>query len=119
MALTIAAITGCSKSGADTENHGLSIDSSAHTITLNIDNPVETFWITDSETSHTTEGVLNEETQTITCEGDWYTVTVDLESPKEIILAVDENSSQKKRALTISAYHIGKSGSMLITQNTQ
>ena len=119
MTLIIGAITGCNKNGADTVPQGLTIDNSAHSITINIDNPVETFWITDSETSVTTEGIFNEDTQTITCHGDWYTATVDLTSPKGIILTVDENSSQKERALTISAYHIGKSGSMLVTQKTQ
>lgn len=118
MAAILAVITGCKKNGTDIENGGFSIDSSAHSITFTIDTPVETFWITDSQTSKTIEGVLNHETNTICCEGDWFSAKVELTSLKEIILTVDENSSDKERELTISAYYMGQSGSMHITQKT-
>ena len=116
MAVIVSAITGCKKNGADGDNGSFSIDSSAHSITFTIDTPVETFWITDAQTSNTIEGTLNEETQMITCEGDWFSAKVKLASSKEITLSVDENSSDEDRELIISAYYMGQSGSMHITQ---
>ena len=116
MAAGMAIVTGCKKNGTDGENRGFSIDSSAHSITFTIDTPVETFWITDALTSTTIEGTLNEEAQTISCKGDWFSAEVKIASSKEIILSVDENTSQQDRKLIISAYYMGQSGSMLITQ---
>ena len=119
LAVALAALTGCNKNGADTEEAGFYIDGSSHTITFTIDNPVETFWITDSQTSNTIEGTLDEDGNVITCEGEWFSAKVNLGSTKEIILTVDENTSEKERELIISAYHMGKSGSMLIVQEAQ
>lgn len=119
MALALATLTGCNKNGAETEGDGFVLDGSAHTITFTIDNPVETFWITDSQTSNTIEGTLDEDGNVITCEGEWFSAKVNLGSTKEIILTVDENTSEKERELIISAYHMGKSGSMLIVQEAQ
>jgi hypothetical protein len=119
MAAALAALTGCNKNGTDTEGDGFTIDGSAHTITFSIDNPVETFWITDSQTSNTIEATLDEEAEVITCEGKWFSAKVNLGSSKEITLTVDENTSDKERELIISAYHRGKSGSMFIVQEAQ
>lgn len=119
LTVALAALTGCNKNGADTEEAGFYIDGASHTITFTIDNPVETFWITDSQTSNTIEGTLDEDGNVITCEGEWFSAKVNLGSTKEIILTVDENTSEKERELIISAYHMGKSGSMLIVQEAQ
>lgn len=119
MAVALAALTGCNKNGADTDKNGFLLDGSAHTVTFTIDNPVETFWITDSQTGSTIEGTLNEEDKVITCEGDWFSAKVNLGATKEIVLTVEENTSEKERELIISAYHMGKSGSMLIVQEVQ
>lgn len=119
MAAALAALTGCSKNGTETEGDGFTIDGSAHTITFSIDNPVETFWITDSQTSNTIEATIDEEAEVIICEGEWFSAKVNLGSTKEITLTVDENTSDNERELIISAYHRGKSGSMLIVQEAQ
>lgn len=116
---SLAVMTGCQKNGTDVENGDFSIDGSEHTITFTIDTPVETFWITDSQTSETIEGTVNDETQTITCEGAWYSAEAKLGSSKEIILKVDENTSQEDREIRIHAYYMGHSGSMVIIQKAQ
>lgn len=119
LAAALAVATGCKKNGTDTGKENLVIGSSEHTITFTIDTPVEIFWVTDAETSQTFEGILNEETQTITCEGAWFSAEVNLASSKEIILTVDENTSEKDRDLIISAYYKGRSGSTVITQEAE
>lgn len=116
MAAAFAALTGCNKNGADKEGEGFILDGSAHTITFTIDSPVETFWVTDSQTSNTIEGTIDEEADSIICEGDWFSAKVNQGATREIVLTVEENTSEKDRELIISAYHMGKSGSMLIVQ---
>jgi hypothetical protein len=119
MVVAMTAVTGCRKGSTDIESENFAISSSAHTITLTLDSPVEACWITDEGLYTTTEGQVNAQTNSIDCKGDWYSATVDMKSPKEIILTVDANDTGEKRELTIIAYHMGKLGSMSISQKAK
>ena len=119
LAAVVAVVAGCNKNEKDIEKEDFSIGSSAHTITLTLDSPVEAYWITDGENETATEGILSEDGKSIDCTGDWFSAKVNLESPKEIVLTVNGNETGEKRQLTISAYHMGKSGSMVISQKSK
>lgn len=113
------ALTGCMKGSSNLEKADFAIDAAAHSITFTLDFPVETFWVNENGTDNAYEGSLDEEGKTLTCDGGWYTSSVKLESPKEIILNVDENTTGEDRQLIISAYHMGKSGCTVITQTAK
>lgn len=115
----IAVATGCNKSGIEVERDGFIIEKTAHTITLNIDSPIEAFWVSSSDDPETMEGTLSQDGKTIVCSGDWYSAKVNIDSKKEIVISVDENTSGNERDLILSAYHMGKSGRMVITQKAK
>lgn len=116
LAAALAVVTGCNKSGTDLEKEGFIIEQTAHTITINIDNPVEAFWVSSSDKPETIEGSLSEDGKTIECAGEWYSAQVNVDGKNEILISVDENTTGKERDLIISVYHKGKSGRMVITQ---
>lgn len=115
----VAVATGCNKSVTELEREGFIIEKSAHTITLNIDSPVEAFWVSSSDSPETIEGTLSEDGKTIECSGEWYSAKVNINGKKEIVLSVDENSSGQERDLILSAYYMGKKGKMIITQKAK
>lgn len=113
----IAVIVGCNKNGTDPDKEDYVVSSSANTLTLTLDNPVEACWITDGN-NVTIEGILSEDGESIDCTGEWFSAKVNLDTPKAIIFTVDENTSGEDRTLKIVAYHMGKSGSMTIKQQS-
>jgi hypothetical protein len=115
----LAVLTGCNKSGTELERDGFIIEKTAHTITINIDSPVETFWVSSSDNPETTEGTVSQDGKSIECSGDWYTAKVNTDGKKEIIISVDENTTGAERDLILSAYYMGKSGRMVITQKAK
>lgn len=119
LAAVSAVVTACNKSGVELEREGFIIEKTSHTITLNIDSPVETFWVSSSDNPETMEGTLSEDGKAIECTGDWYSAKVNIDGKKEIVLSVDENTSGQERDLVISAYYMGKSGRMVITQKAK
>jgi hypothetical protein len=119
LAAVLAVVTSCNKSSQDLEKEGFIIEQTAHTITINIDNPVEALWTSSSDKPETVEGTLSEDGKTIECSGDWYSAKVNAEGEKEIVISVDENTTGKERDLIISVYHKGKSGRMVITQKAK
>lgn len=115
--LTMAvAICGCGKSSATFEDPDYEIDSTGHNITFTLDYPVEAYWINDNGNGKAYEGTPGPEGKSLDCKGDWFSSSVSLDSPKEIVLTIGENTSGKDRQMTISAYHMGKKASMVITQ---
>lgn len=119
IAAALAVFTGCNKSATELEKDGFIIEKTAHTITINIDNPVEAFWASSSDKPETLEGTLSEDGKTIECSGDWYSAKVSTDGKNEIVISVDENTTGKERDLILSAYHKGKSGRMVITQKAK
>lgn len=119
LAAALATAAGCAKNSTDIKSDDFTIESSEHTITFTIDTPVEVFWITDSETSETVEGILDEDAKSMTCQGDWFSAEVNIAPSSEIILSVNENTSDKQRELIVSAYYRGRSGSTVITQEAK
>ena len=119
MAAAFAVATGCSKSVAELERNGFIIEKSAHTITINIDSLVEAFWASSSDQPETIEGSISEDGKAIECSGDWYSAKVYINGKKEIVISVDENASGEERDLILSAYHMGKSGRIVITQKAE
>ena len=115
----IAVATGCNKSGTELERDGFIIEKSAHTITINTDNPVEAFWASSSDKPETVEGILSEDGKTIECSGEWYSAKINIKGKKEIVITVDENTTGSERDLILSAYYMGKSGRMVITQKAK
>ena len=119
LAAALAVATGCSKSAAELEKDGFIIEKAAHTITINIDNPVEAFWAASSDQPETIEGNVTEDGKAIECSGDWYSAKVYTNGKKEIVISVDENTSGEERDLILSAYYMGKSGRIVITQKAK
>jgi hypothetical protein len=119
IAAALAVFTGCNKSSTELEKEGFIIEKTAHTITLNLDNPVEAFWASSSDHPETTEGTISEDGKTIECSGDWYTAKVNTGGKNEIVITVDENTTGNERDLILSAYYRGKSGRMVITQKAK
>lgn len=119
LAAALAAATGCSKSGTELEREGFIIEKSAHTITINTDSPVEAFWAASSDKPETIEGIASEDGKSIECSGEWYSAKVNMDGNKEIVITVDENTTGKERDLILSAYYMGKSGRMVITQKAK
>lgn len=115
----LAVLTGCNKSVAELERDGFVIEKTAHTITINIDSPVEAFWASSSDQLETIEGSVTEDGKAIECSGDWYSAKVYNDGKKEIFISVDENTSGAERDLILSAYYMGKSGRMVITQKAK
>ena len=115
----LAVLTGCNKSVAELERDGFVIEKTAHTITINIDSPVEAFWASSSDQPETIEGSITEDGKAIECSGDWYSAKVYIDGKKEIFISVDENTSEAERDLILSAYYMGKSGRMVITQKAK
>lgn len=119
LAAAIALATGCNKSGTELERDGFIIEKSAHTITINIDSPVETFWTSSSDKPETIEGTISQDGKSIECSGEWYSAKVNIKGKKEIIISVEENTTGEERDLILSAYYMGKSGRMVITQKAK
>lgn len=119
LAAAIALVTGCNKSGTELERDGFIIEKSAHTITMNIDSPVETFWTSSSDKPETIEGTISQDGKSIECSGEWYSAKVNIKGKKEIIISVEENTTGEERDLILSAYYMGKSGRMVITQKAK
>lgn len=119
LAAAVAVITGCNKGGTELEREGFIIEKTAHTITLNIDSPVEALWVSSSDNPETVEGTLSEDGKAIECSGGWFSAKVNIEGNKEIVISVEENASGEERDLILSAYHKGKSGRMVITQKAK
>jgi hypothetical protein len=119
LAAAIALATGCNKSGTELERDGFIIEKSAHTITINIDSPVETFWTSSSDKPETIEGTISQDGKSIECSGEWYSAKVNTKGKKEIIISVEENTTGEERDLILSAYYMGKSGRMVITQKAK
>ena len=115
----LAALTGCNKSGTELEKDGFIIEKTAHTITINIDSPVETFWVSSSDNPETTEGTISEDGKSIECSRESNSAKVNTAGKKEIIISVDENTTGAERDLILSAYYMGKSGRMVITQKAK
>lgn len=119
LAAALAVATGCSKNGSELGKDGFIIEKSAHTITINTDSPVEAFWASSSDKPETIEGTLSEDGKAIECSGEWYSAKVNIEGKKEIVITVDENTTGNERDLILSAYYMGKSGRMVITQKSR
>lgn len=120
LTVALAALTGCKKTGTDLDSADFTISSSAHSITLTIDSPVEVLWTTENgEDANVIEAVIGEDGKTFICEGDWFTSTVNPESPKEVTLSVETNDTGKSRQVSISVYHMGKAATTVITQKAK
>lgn len=120
LTVALAALTGCKKTGTDLDSADFTISSSAHSITLTIDSPVEVLWTTENgEDANVIEAVIGEDGKTLICEGDWFTSTVNPESPKEVTLSVETNDTGKSRQVSISVYHMGKAATTVITQKAK
>ncbi len=108
LTITLIAAISCSEKALHFIGGDVTLDKGAQEIIVNTDVSITQLMVTSfiGDERDTHKVGLSNAGETIICEGEWFTLTVDKDSAKNLNVSLTANDTEKERRLEITAKHL-------------